>query len=482
MIKNKRSCYFILFLFLSTSAIAKNHLVELKTESPEEVRKWLTIQGFEVEGYSKKRKALQVITAFPFVIGELAKKSPDIGSLFTIGDVTETESYFGFANKKGLKWKAEENYLGAEESVAQLRKLEAEFPSVAKIYNLNEFLGLKATEEGRHIYALHVSLHPEKIEDKPKVLFLGQHHARELMTQHAVLDAAEALLRDAKSGMLKAQLSINEMSFWFVPVLNPDGLDYVLSTDRMWRKNRSRNVANLRGVDLNRNYSVKWGVCGNNSSESNSEVFKGLRPDSEPEVQVNEKLNERLHFQYSISYHSLGDEVLNPYLCGEMAESAVYFKVRDELSTLLQYGQRAPSSGGEDHEYHYNKFGTLAFLLEIGDEFQPDFSEYRRAVWPTVKKVLPYVAEQAREHYLKIKVIDDETGASISGAQLAIQEIVFKENEQRTTDDFGSYWWRLPEGLKGLSVTKLNYETQSLALTITGKVDSVVVRLKKKNI
>ena len=151
MIKNKRSCYFILFLFLSTSAIAKNHLVELKTESPEEVRKWLTIQGFEVEGYSKKRKALQVITAFPFVIGELAKKSPDIGSLFTIGDVTETESYFGFANKKGLKWKAEENYLGAEESVAQLRKLEAEFPSVAKIYNLNTDLILDHQSFGKKV-------------------------------------------------------------------------------------------------------------------------------------------------------------------------------------------------------------------------------------------------------------------------------------------------------------------------------------------
>ena len=40
----------------------------------------------------------------------------------------------------------------------------------------------------------------------------------------------------------------------------PDGYLYTWSTDRLWRKNRRRNVGSTcRGVDSNRNWGYQWG-------------------------------------------------------------------------------------------------------------------------------------------------------------------------------------------------------------------------------
>ena len=298
------------------------------------------------------------------------------------------------------------------------------------------------------------------------------------MTQHAVLDAAKELLAQAKSKQANALKTINNVSIWFVPVLNPDGLKYVLSSDRMWRKNRAQNSGGSKGVDLNRNYGVKWGACGLNSSDPSSEVYKGPAPDSEAEVILNEKLNAKLRFQYSISYHSYGNEVLYPYVCGTLAETRVYEEGRDGLKSLLSFGHRPASSSGEDHEYHYNKFGTLAFLLEIGDEFQPDFNVYKNEIWPNVKKVVPYLAEQSLNQFTQIRIEDADTAQAVRGATLSLQQIQFKENEVRTTDSFGSYRWRLSDGNYNLSVIGAGYENQVSSFK-TGLQGAIVVKLQK---
>lgn len=62
---------------------------------------------------------------------------------------------------------------------------------------------------------------------------------------------------------------IDNVDFYIVPVLNPDGYRYTWTQDRLWRKNRSARRCSLaqgfgsyqsccQGVDLNRNFDWVW--------------------------------------------------------------------------------------------------------------------------------------------------------------------------------------------------------------------------------
>jgi murein tripeptide amidase MpaA len=55
---------------------------------------------------------------------------------------------------------------------------------------------------------------------------------------------------------------LENVDWYFVPVLNPDGYEYTHTEDRLWRKSRSlSNGADCVGVDLNRS-----NFCGSESS------------------------------------------------------------------------------------------------------------------------------------------------------------------------------------------------------------------------
>ena len=58
---------------------------------------------------------------------------------------------------------------------------------------------------------------------------------------------------------------LNLYNVHIIPILNPDGFEYSREKDRSWRKNRSKNLRVLpfcKGVDVNRNFDVKFGTVG----------------------------------------------------------------------------------------------------------------------------------------------------------------------------------------------------------------------------
>ncbi|MEO0250036.1 MAG: M14 family zinc carboxypeptidase, partial [candidate division WOR-3 bacterium] len=89
---------------------------------------------------------------------------------------------------------AQSGYYNYPSMVARLKQLEMDHPAIAQAVNLNPMLGTPMTVEGRALWALKISDNATKDEDEPAVIVDGQHHARELMTPHAVLDIAEQLL------------------------------------------------------------------------------------------------------------------------------------------------------------------------------------------------------------------------------------------------------------------------------------------------
>ena len=107
----------------------------------------------------------------------------------------------------------------------------------------------------------------------------GGIHAREWISPATVT----GILRDLVEHKENYANILSKLDIYLLPLLNPDGYEYSRSTDRLWRKNRSHpERGRCAGVDLNRNFSYKWGGRGS-SGKTCSEEFRGQRPLSEPE-------------------------------------------------------------------------------------------------------------------------------------------------------------------------------------------------------
>ena len=97
--------------------------------------------------------------------------------------------------------------------------------------------------------------------DRPNVLFMGTHHAREWVSTEVAMQLIR-WLADSAPALLATR------DIWVIPVENPDGYQYTFTTDRFWRKNRRPNGDGTFGVDLNRNYPEFWGYDDAGSSGS----------------------------------------------------------------------------------------------------------------------------------------------------------------------------------------------------------------------
>lgn len=459
------------FVFFISTVAAQSYLVEIRVDNYLPVRSYLEENGYDVAGYNPQTGELGIVTDNPKSLEQLQSCVPD-RLRFSVSAITPTEPFLQYT----LRQDGIEGYFDAEKTVEEMQKIERAYPDRARVYNLNQWLDMPPTEEGRNIYALQVSANPDVIEDEIKVMLIGLHHCREVVTHHVVLDAAYDLLEGAKvNPVYRAWLE--DSAVWFVPVVNPDGLEYVFNSDRMWRKNRSRNPDGSRGVDLNRNYEFLWGKCGSNSTVGSSDIYRGPKPQSEPEVRVMDRLNDRLGAQFVISYHSYGNEVLYPYRCASLAETQFYYAVRDALAKKLQFGIRYASSSGEDFEQHYHHYGTISFLLELGTSFQPSFSSYRSTIWPNVQKVLPFVLEETHKPHLHLNIVEAGTAKPLA-ATIAVKEIPFKEGELRRADQNGSYRWYLLPGAYTVTVSMQGYQSETFNIS-AGKQVEYVVELEK---
>ena len=99
--------------------------------------------------------------------------------------------------------------------------------------------------------------------------------------------------------------------------LNPDGYDFTFTEgNRLWRKNLRDNNGDGQitlgdGVDLNRNFSTKWGYDNEGSSiDPASDTYRGTGPNSEPETQALDNLFKRERFEFFVNYHSAAELLL----------------------------------------------------------------------------------------------------------------------------------------------------------------------------
>lgn len=187
----------------------------------------------------------------------------------------------------------------------ELPQLAAQHSAIAQVKSLGKSV------EGRDLWAMKISDAVAQEEGEAEIILLGGHHAREWISVDVPFLIAKHLLENYGSDSLITRL-VNETAIWVVPLVNPDGHQYTITTQRLWRKNRRNNNDGTFGVDLNRNYGYQWGGPGS-SGDTYSETYRGPSPFSEPETQAIRDFLQSRAVKALISYHNFSQLVLYPW-------------------------------------------------------------------------------------------------------------------------------------------------------------------------
>ena len=204
--------------------------------------------------------------------------------------------------------------------------------------------------ELRALWALKIG----KGEDH-KILFTGCHHAREWISVEVPYLIAKYLIdtyKDTPNTDQEKRIKhlLDNRQIWFVPMVNPDGHQFTITNNRMWRSNRNcyvypkttiiapqlsggpprhiklkppagKRVAEYCGVDINRNYPTAdggkeaWCEKGVTTSRDprDTGIWAGPFPGSEKETSVIASLVAEQQFRASITYHNYSQLLLFPH-------------------------------------------------------------------------------------------------------------------------------------------------------------------------
>jgi hypothetical protein len=252
-----------------------------------------------------------------------------------------------------------------------------------------------ASVQGRPILAVKIGAAADA-PNRPNVLFMGTHHAREWVSTEMAMRLIRWLADSAPPGLLAAR------DVWVIPVENPDGYQYTFTNDRFWRKNRRDNGDGTFGVDLNRNYPEFWGYDNAGSSGATAnETYRGPGPASEPETKAIMAFHAAHPPVASVSYHTYSGLVLYPYgfRDGALAPDLPIYRalggtdvlpaVRDSVpDTFHAYYHPGPGwnlypTNGEYTDWAYRAHRTIAFTTELTSGCcTPDSNFYYGFVFP----------------------------------------------------------------------------------------------------
>jgi hypothetical protein len=296
-------------------------------------------------------------------------------------------------------------YRTLDEYYADMAALVERFPGDARLITLPH-----RSREGRTVLGIEIAKDVEALDGRPVWYMDGLHHAREWPSGENTIMFGFELLENPQNdpridGLFRETRTI------LVPVVNPDGFtwsrqtpttnDFILSLPLAvagqadyWRKNRQGAVEQAQlpgvqrnptaiGVDVNRNYSARWG--GGGASANNAEqTYRGTAPFSEPEPRnVAELLRARQPIAVN-SNHTYTGLVLRPW--GYSGGSARYSPDEDLMRDLGRKmcdanGYRNIHSfdlyvtTGTTTDWVYAALGSISYCFEIGlSNFHPTYA------------------------------------------------------------------------------------------------------------
>ncbi|CBY30967.1 unnamed protein product [Oikopleura dioica] len=290
------------------------------------------------------------------------------------------------------------------------------------------------TYENRDIYVVTIG-----DDSQPKIAVDCGIHAREWVSPPMCLYLIEQLL----NGDYK---ELTDGVTWVIfPILNPDGYQYTWSdggtnpAKRFWRKNRRVNDGtSCIGVDLNRNYDVKWNQAGTSSSPC-SYTYGGTSAFSEAESKAHsDHVNKLADVQAYLTFHAYGTLLLYPYSASrfmdahnkeELHDLAKEYSSRTKAvnNEFYRYGEGADIfgavSGGSDDWAHKSGI-PISYTIELRDRGQFKFALPESMIEPTLK-----------ENMEGIRAIFDHVSKASADAPNETTKKMTSTEQPKTTED-----------------------------------------------
>jgi murein tripeptide amidase MpaA len=276
----------------------------------------------------------------------------------------------------------------------ELHELAASHPQIAQVSSLGKSV------EGRDLWAIKISDNVAQDEPEAEVVFLGGHHAREWIAVDVPFLLARQILNQYQTDTTITRL-VSQAEIWIVPLVNPDGHQYSVTTDRLWRKNRRNNGDGTFGVDLNRNYGFQWGGPGS-SGDTFSEIYRGPSPFSEPETQAVRDFLQQRESRALISYHNFSQLILYPW--GYTSSPAPDILLLQDLAIAMadrirvvhgvtytpQQGSDLYLASGDTTDWLYGERDVPSFTIELRPRSAfPGFELPESEITPTFEENLP---------------------------------------------------------------------------------------------
>lgn len=306
------------------------------------------------------------------------------------------------------------------------------------------------TWEGRQCHAIKIGNGTGG--NRPGIYFLGGLHAREWGSSDILINFVEQLEQAYLNGtgltfgtrsfsVADIRGIVDALDIIVFPQANPDGRNYSMNTDVMWRKNRrvaAPNSAACTGVDVNRNYDFLWnfptffsptsGIV-DSTDPCDYQLYHGPSAFSEPESSNAKWVFDNFpNIGFFIDLHSFGQDIL--YSWGDdqdqTSDSTMNFRnsafdgmrgvandgysefipgddhsLALDLANVFSAGIQAvrgtaytvkssydlyPTAGtSTDYAYsrHFvdsGKKNIISYTLEWGTEFQPPYSEMQNII------------------------------------------------------------------------------------------------------
>lgn len=298
------------------------------------------------------------------------------------------------------------------EVVSDLQALNKKYPEQTELFVLGK------TVEGKNIQGIRIfpkkTMQENQDQFVPGILFVGSHHAREHLSTEVPLNLAKYLLdQQATSDEIKNLLQNRDI--YIIPVLNVDGSEFDIQDKhyKMWRKNRLNNSDGTYGVDLNRNYGFGWGT-GGSSRATNSDVYMGSKPFSEPETTAFKNFVEsKANIRIILSFHTYSELILYPW--GHKYEGIggkdeqVFTKMAQDMAKWNKYTPEQSSAlyiaSGDTCDWAYGSHGIFCFTFELspkdswlGGGFYPGPQMISKAFNDNIKPAL-YLINKAEGPY-----------------------------------------------------------------------------------
>ncbi|NWU93763.1 CBPA2 Carboxypeptidase, partial [Upupa epops] len=293
-----------------------------------------------------------------------------------------------------------------------LDEIYAELDHLASDYsNLITKLQIGESYEKRPLYVLKFSTGGT---NRPAIWLDAGIHSREWVTQASAVWIAKKIASDYGTDPSITSL-LNNMDLFLLTVSNPDGYVFTHTTNRMWRKTRSKNPGSLCvGVDPNRNWDAGFGGPGA-SNKPCSDSYHGPSANSEVEVRsVVNFIKNHGNFKAFLTLHSYSQLLMYPYgykctapadyaeldALGKAAASSIQslygttFRVGSICKTIYQ------ASGGSI-DWSYDNGIKYSFAFELRDRGRYGFLLPANQIIPTAQETwlgLKTIMEHVRDN------------------------------------------------------------------------------------